>query len=249
LIVVPHPEILLIIGMAGLYLYDSALLLASNEALLCRGWRGRWIALFGAEGFPVRGKEPLLPNPLLPHRPLYRFSWNMEKPAAEQIATSQPWTPPPGKGYALLAPWVWLMSAALFVLVPLGLFSRLGHTAIAAGIVLFYAAAAVALTLTWLRRAVYALGGRQFAALAAECLFCPPLALNLIRRLSLIWPSPDDFLAVMGRYLTEPDRGAALAKMIVRLRNEIDWEDEGTPRARLLQDQLAYLLTQNHVQR
>lgn len=234
--IVAHPEILLVAGMVGLYLYDSALLLASNEALLSPGNKGRWTALFGADSFQVRGKEPFVPNPLLPHRPLYRFSWNTEG----LVGPSRPWSPP-GNVYAILAPSIWLMLVALFVLIPLGLFSRLGNIAVATGIVLFYVNALMALTLVWFKRGDYEISGRRFASLAFESLTCPPFALNLVRHLSLGCQPREDFLSVVNHCLPGAERDAALEKVITRVKSEIDWEDEGTPRANTLNRHLQYL--------
>lgn len=240
--IVPHPEMLLVVGMVGLYLYDSALLLASNEALLTPGRKGRWIALFGADSYQVRGKEPFLPNPLLPHRPLYRFSWNTEG----LVGPSRPWSPPTGKVYAILAPSIWLMLVALFVLIPLGLFSRLGNLAIAAGIVLFYVNALIALTLAWFKRGDYEISGRRFSFLTFESLTCPPFALNLVRHLSLSVHPREDFLSVVDGCLSGTERDAALKKVITRVKSEIDWEDEGTPRAETLNLHLKYLTRESN---
>jgi hypothetical protein len=133
------------------------------------------------------------------------------------------------------------MLLALFGLIPLGLFSRLGHLAIAAGVVLFYVTVVTALTLVWMKRADHALSGRRFAALAVECLTCPPFALNLVRHLSLGGKPGQDFLAVIDQCLTGAERNAALAQAVTRIRNEIDWEDEGSPRATTLNTHLQFL--------
>lgn len=234
--IVPHSEVLLVIGMAGLYLYDSLLLLESNETLLVSGGKERWRALFGAVDFLIRGKEPCLPNPLLPHRPLYRFSWSAEG----LVGPSSPWSPP-GNMYAALAPAVWIMLVSLFVLIPLGLFSRLGNIAIASGILLFYISAVTALALVWFKRSDYKLGGKQFVSLSVECLTCPPFAINLVRHLSLGLPQSEDFLSVVDQCLPESARGAVLERVAVRVKNEIDWEEEGTQRAGALNAHLKYL--------
>lgn len=222
--------------MVGLYFYDSSLLLSSNEALLSPGRNGRWFALFGTERFQIRGKEPFLPNPLLPHRPLYRFSWNTEG----LVGPSEQWMAP-ADVYSILAPSIWLMLVALFVLIPLGLFSRLGNLAVAAGIIFFYVNALMALSLVWFKRSDYGLSCRRFCALAVESLTCPPFAINLVRHLSLGFQPREDFLSVVEQYLTGSERDAALARLITRVKNEIDWEDEGSPRAQTLNTHLQYL--------
>lgn len=234
--ILAQPELLLLAGIAGLYLYDSALLLESNEALLAPTGSAGWIALFGAKGFLVRGKEPFLPNPLLPHRPLYRFAWNAEG----LVGPNRPWLPP-AKGYAALAPSIWLMFLALFVLIPLGLLSHIGNRALIAGIALFYFNAVSALTMVWLRRDDYEIDARRFASLAFESLSCPPFALNLVKHLSLGIRPKEDFLAVIYACLPDAERNAALEKVIARVENAIDWEEEGTPRARALNAHLRAL--------
>lgn len=222
--------------MAGLYLYDSVQLLASNEVLLIPRRYGTWGAMFGAESFLVRGKEPCLPNPFLPHRPLYRFSWRTEG----LVGPCQPWIPP-GNEHVLLAPFIWTMALALFVVLPLGLFTHLGHLAVAAGVILFYANALAVLALVWFKRNTLGISGKRFASLALESLSCPPFALNLVRHISLAGFPDEDFLSVADRLLPAAERAAALRKMIVRVKNEIDWEDEGTPRANTLNTHLQYL--------
>ena len=224
-----NTEVMLLAGMAGLYLYDCAQLLASNEGLLIKVGKESWSARFGSDSFQVRGKEPCLPDPLLPHRPLFRFSWNKEG----IVRPSQAWTPP-GNEYAILALPVWMMGMALFLLIPLGLFSRLGHLAIATGIVLFYFNALLALTLIWFKRQIFRISARRFAALGFECLTCPPFAVNLIRHLSLSNQPSEDFLSVVDRLLTGETLELALNEASIRVKNDIDWEEEGTARSEAL---------------
>ncbi len=228
--------------MVGLYLYDSAMLLASNEALLSPARKGKWRASFGADHFHIRGKEPFLPNPLLPHRPLYRFFWNTEG----LVGPSQPWTPPSGNRYAILIPFIWAMLASLFVLIPLGLFSPLGDLAVAIGILLFYANALMALALVWFNREGYGINGKRFAGLAFESLTCPPFALNLVRHLSLGLRPRTDFLSVAGQYLSGIEYDATLAKAIFRIESELDWEGEDTPRGMALNAHRQYLIHEWH---
>lgn len=222
--------------MVALYLYDSTLLLSGNEALLSVSRNGRWVAFFGSDNFQIRSREPFLPNPFLPHRPLYRFCWNTEG----FVGASRPWSPP-GGSYAILAPFIWCMMLALFVVIPLGLFTRLSNVAIAFGLILFYFNILILLTIIWFRRADYELTGHRFASLAVECLTSPPFALNIVRRLSLGFQLVEDFLTVVDQYLEGPVRSDALNRAAIRVKHEIDWEDEGTLRAKALNSHLQYL--------
>ncbi|XLZ67833.1 hypothetical protein ABT364_14830 [Massilia sp. SR12] len=223
-------EVLLLVALVGLYLYDSARLLHANEGVLIASLGGRWSLHFGAEHFTLRGKEPFIPNPLLPHRPLFAFQWKQQVAAR----TTQRWTPPPFSPYRVLAPMVWLMALALFGLLPLGLFSRLGNVAIAAGILLFYAAALVALAYTWFRRRALGLSARQVGALAFESLTCPPFAINLVRHISWHTQPQEELISAGRRLLRNEDWNTTLPTVIKRIDHAISWAAEGTPRAQAL---------------
>jgi len=234
-----HAEVLLVAAMFGLYLYDSVQLLHSNEGVLAATLWGRWSLHFGAEHYTLRGKEPFLPNPLLPHRPAFPLRWKQQLTAA--IPSSQRWTPPPFGPYKVLAPFVWLMALGLFGIIPAGLFSRYGNEAIAAGIVLFYAAALIALTYVWFKRHTLLLTPRQVAALAFESLTCPPFALNLVRHISWRAAPAEELVSAGRRLLQKDDWTATLPTVIKRIDNAIAWENEGTPRAHALTEYQASL--------
>jgi len=234
-----HAEILLVAAMAGLYLYDSARLLHSNEGVLAATLGGRWSLHFGAEHYTLRGKEPFVPNPLLPHRPLFPLRWKQQVVAAAPPA--QRWAPPSFVPYKVLAPLIWLMALSLFGLIPAGLFSRYGNVVAAAGILLFYASALLALTYVWFKRGTLKLTGRQVGALAFESLTCPPFALNLVRHISWQAAPPEELDSASRRLLRKDDWTATLPTVIKRIDNAIAWENEGTPRAQALADYQASL--------
>lgn len=234
-----HAEILLVAAMIGLYLYDSARLLHSNEGVLAATLGGRWSLHFGAEHYTLRGKEPFVPNPLLPHRPVFPLRWKQQVLAA--LPAAQRWTPPPFGPYKVLAPFVWLMALALFGLIPAGLFSRYGNLAIAAGILLFYATALLALAYVWFKRSALKLTGRQVGALAFESLTCPPFALNLVRHISWHAAPSEELISAGRRLLRKDDWITTLPAVIKRVDNAIEWESEGTPRALALTEYQALL--------
>ena len=234
-----HAEILLVAAMAGLYLYDSARLLHSNQGVLAATLGGRWSLHFGAEHYTLRGKEPFVPNPLLPHRPVFPLRWKQQVVAA--APASQRWSPPSFGPYKVLAPFIWLMALSLFGLIPAGLFSRYGNVAVAAGILLFYAAALLALAYVWFKRGTLKLTGRQVGALAFESLTCPPFALNLVRHISWQAAPSEELDSASRRLLRKDDWTATLPAVIKRIDNAIAWEDEGTPRANALSEYHAAL--------
>jgi hypothetical protein len=235
--VVLQAELLLIAGAVGLYLYDSALLLYFDEGILTPAGRGRWRVKFATDKLRLMGKGLFLPNPLALHRPLFRLSWRFPSPPsrvdAQWMARRSLFRP--------LAPAVWAMTLALFVLLPLGLF-RLGHQALLLAGVLLYASIAAALLWTGLHRARLGLSAGRFAALAFESLACPPFALNLVRRISSAMPIDEDLVRVARALQAPQDWQAARGEFVARLDLEIDCEEEGSARLPVLMQSRRELL-------
>ena len=216
--------------IVGLYLYDSALLLYCNEGVLIPKGRAGWVVGFGSRKVQMLGKELFVPNPLLLHRPMFRLAW-----AFEGGGSAEQWAPRRNL-FRSLAPLVWSMAVALFVLLPLGLFTRLGDGMLLLALGLLYLSLLASLLWLWFKRKVLNLSARQLAALSFECLVCAPFALNLVRGLSARMPVKED-LAHAARRLQAPDdwRLTRLA-LIARLDEEIECEEDGSERQARLRD-------------
>ncbi len=237
-------EGLLMIVTTGLYLVDSSLFLEPNEAALIRCARGQWFAGFGLDRWRLGGKEPYLPNPFTPFRPLFRLKWRFESPAPEGVA--------PGRGQVtiplvptladLVAPTklkpfeihATMSALLLFVVLPIALFAPI-HIAFAIGVV-----AALYANILWavLRlarvRETFKLDRRSVAALVFECLACPPFSVNLVRKLCARLAVTEDLLAA-GARLMSPDAYACMrAQCLRRIDEQIDGEGEDTPRMHAL---------------
>ena len=225
-------EVILMLAIAGLYLYDSTLLLYCNEGILVPKGKDDWAVRFGFDDARILGKDVFVPNIFLPHRPLFRLSWAFEGGAAEGTAD---WA---ARRNALgpLAPLVWGMALALFVCLPLGFFTTLADRMLIAGILLLYVNIGAALLWRWLHRAMLGLTGKQFAALAFESLVCSPFALNLVRNVSLKMPVTED-LAHAARRLQKADGwNTTRATLVARLDEAIEGEDDDTPRMLALRE-------------
>jgi len=222
-------ELGLMLVMTGLYLYDSVLMLAINEAALVQGGRKRWRVAFGAQNYRLAGREPFLPNPFAPHGRIYRMTWAIESAAGKHDEAFLALLNEDARFKEFRVP-VWLMAIALFVLVPAGLFSRLGHGCVLIAMALFYLCALFSLTRAYLNRERFGIGGRTVASIAVQSLVCPPFALNLIRKLCAAQRPRGDLLATAALLL--PPCGIELAKVQCRKRldEQIDLEPEGSAR-------------------
>jgi hypothetical protein len=166
-----------------LYLFDSTLMLYVNEAVLIQDGSGQWAAATGWERFGIGGRLMYVLNPFTPNRPSFRLSWSYHAlPAAP--AAVQSWSECAAhlRPLALIGP---LVALGLFVALPVGLFTAAGSYAVIPALVLIYGSALAGLILLYRRRSAAALSAKRFAAIALECLLCPPLAVNILRRTTL----------------------------------------------------------------
>jgi len=212
---------------AALYLFDSFWLLASNEAVLVRGWRGRWRAGFGAMRWRLGAREPYLPNPFMPHRPQFRLAWRVDGVEPREKAA------PPLQVPAELARFVPFVSGAgvaLFVLLPLGLFANLGIGFTLAAVLLLYAINGAALLQLWWLRGPLKLSNPQASQIVFECLVCPPFAVNLVRRLCAKLRHDEDFVSAAERLLRPADLAVAQAECLMRVDEQIECEPESSTR-------------------
>jgi len=213
----------------ALYLQDSLLLLHVNEAVLVRArtLRGpaqrRWHAAFGAQRWPLAGREPWLPNPLTPHRPLFRLGWLMEGASASRAAHPTGLTTLPAA--RLLGVLTLVSFLCLFIALPCGLFW------LGAGVSLWAAAALYATNLAIAAIVLFGCRGWPVArgaraAIAFESIVCPPLALNAMRKLCARHPLAEDFIGT-ARQLLDPAQFAVLLEACLsRIDEQLDLVDE-----------------------
>lgn len=204
---IPDAGLLLAAALVAFYLQDSAHLLYVDEVVVVGGRRGWRFALGSLE---LGGRYLHLPNPFLPARPAFRAKWlATDQDAAEHSADLTPFLAAVAPlGRCCIALWCLLLVvlpvAILAWRVPILLLTLLGAV---------YALIAAMLVLLALRRDRLGMSGRAVAALGAGILFCPPHAINLLRKVCLSRGLHGDPLALAAATLT-PDARARLRKQI-----------------------------------
>jgi hypothetical protein len=176
----PSFEVLLPLGAIALYLFDSTLLLYSNEFMLVhRGERWRF-----AESSPLllAGRRVYFPNPLTPGTPRFRVRWSEADPRrlgeeAGELA----------RFFGALRPVQYLVSALLIILLTLPVELLFFGTGVELLVVVaaFYVVTLATLGYIFVRRRELRLSGRSFLALCFDSLACAPFAVNLVRKLAL----------------------------------------------------------------
>jgi hypothetical protein len=163
------------------YLYDSSVLLYSNEAVFTCGGTRRWSATSGWTGFVFAGRFLCILNPFTPHNPSFRLSWEFDAlPEAKDPSWSER-----AQKHRMLAPWTLSGGIALFVLLPIGMFTSLGRFLVIPALFMLYGSTFLALFKLRRSESLATLGRRRYWGFAFECIACPPFAVNMIRRITL----------------------------------------------------------------
>jgi hypothetical protein len=216
------------------YLYDSSVLLYSNEAILTCDSAQRWSATTGWIGFVLAGRSLCLLNPLTPYRSSFRLSWDFNRMELE--IKDREW-PTRAQEFKSIAPLTVAAGIALFLLLPLGMFTGLGRYAVMSAVVLLYGSILLALFRLRRKRILAALGRKHFWGFAFECLACPPFAVNMVRRLTLATRIAEP-LPLAAVRLLDADRWAELRdRCISRIDDAIQRVGEDSQEQKALQAQ------------
>jgi hypothetical protein len=241
-------ELILVLAIVGLYLYDSVLMLAPDEGVLvqARGSKeGSWRAGFGVQNYKLAGREPYLPSPLAPHRRLYRLRWSATAegmPDAPFIASLDN-----DVHFAWLRWCTLLMAGALFLLLPLGLLSRVGLEIAAAGLLVFYASALAAVWHVHRNLAAFGISKAVFVTIAVQCVACPPFGLNIVRKLCAATKPSADLIATAALLLRPEELEEMRRQCRSRLDELIELGEEGTPQSLAMIEQRARLAPSEEV--
>lgn len=211
----------LVAVMVGLYLFDSTLLLYANEAIISPA-RKKWRVRFGTDNFSIAGRAVFLPNLLLVHRPLFRLAWYRDQ------GGQQPSQDLPALAERLLklAPFVYASALAQFALLPFVLFFSFNTQNLLIAGASIYACVGLAIAAIVLEKDHFGLTGKQLGSLAAECLLCPPIAINLIRRISLSHAVDDD-LSVIAKALLDEGGWDTLSRQMAAQSDDLPASRDG----------------------
>ena len=196
------------------YLYDSSALLYSNEAILTCDRTQRWRAETGWAGIVIAGRVLCMLNPFSPHRPAFRLNWDFH--TLESGASDTGWSER-ARQLNALAPMTLAIGMALFVLLPLGLFTALGPYAVVPALVVLYGSTVLALSYVHRRGLLATRKRSRFVGFAFECLACPPFAVNMARRISLASRIAEPLPSAAVRLLDAENWGRLRAHCLSRL--------------------------------
>jgi hypothetical protein len=221
----PSFEVLLPLGAIGLYLFDSTLLLYSNELLFARR-AGGW-SFTMSSALLLAGRRVCLLNPFTPGTPQFRVQWSEADTRREQESRAEL-----EAFFAALRPLQYLVIALWVLLLTLPVELLLLGTGVELLVLMavFYVVILAALGYIYARRRPLRVSGKSFLALSFDSLACAPFAINLVRKLALRRPlvgNPIDF----ARQTFEPETFPALIHAVCRRVGEEQLREYGqTPK-------------------
>jgi hypothetical protein len=204
-------ELLLPAGAIAFYLYDSLLWLYGDELVLIRSAR-RWDCAAGPDWLLLR-RRLYLPNPFTPQRLLWRACWS----AASRSGAPTDLAALGGLHARLWPLRVVVVIELLLVVVALPACVLAGASPLVLLVLLaaIYLVAGAAVAWIWRCRATLGLSARACRSLSVDALACPPFAINLVRKISLLAPVRGELLT-QARPVFEPAALEGLRNTLLR---------------------------------
>jgi hypothetical protein len=228
----PLFEILLPLVALACYLFDSSLLLYSNELVYGRH-RDEWrhdvaspVVLFG--------RQLWLPNPLFPERPSFRIHWTATdaRPEGEDLEAL-------GVFLRALRPLALPIQGMLWLLIglPIELWCFGAGLGLLALFATFYLLIGLSLGYIYYQRRSLGLSRRGFLSLSLDVLACAPFAINLVRKLCLRRSLAGNPILFARRAFSATAFALLINELCSQLEREKHLEEAGTPRWTELEQQ------------
>jgi hypothetical protein len=179
---VPSFEALLVLGVFGLYCYDSFMLLNFNELIFIR-FKKKWSYKFPILSLQLLRKFPFLPNLLTPNVPLFQVFW----PSRDQgLNTKELDT------FIKSALPIQIISVLLLLLMFIGLpiiaFTYGSSVKLLIIFSTIYSLIVCILIYIFNQKHNLKISNTKFLSIAFESIVCPPFSLNMVRKISLNFP-------------------------------------------------------------
>jgi len=230
-------EVLLIAGIIGFYVFDSALILYFNEVLFIRR-ANQWSFSLPDTRWQALGRYLYIPNPLSPDQVLLRCHWS---PSESMPATD------PSNRETVMEPYVPLQYLIVVLWVLLLIASPVALLAVGAGwfflglILLAYMVAIGMVVYAFRHRVRFGMSMRDAAKLGFDSLVCIPFAINLVRKISLQHSPGGDVIELGKRLLPDDIFHRFVRDVGSRVDEELAIIDDRSPRYQMLKSYQARL--------
>jgi hypothetical protein len=221
---VPSFEVLLVLGVFGLYCYDSLMLLNFNELIFIR-FKKKWSYKFPILSFQLLRKFLFLPNLLTPNISLFQVFW----PSSDQDVNFKEFD----IFIKSLIP-VQVISVMLLVL----MFVCLPIVAFRYGsginlLIVFFAIYILIISILiylFTQKNNLKLSNTKFVSIAFESIVCPPFALNIVRKISLNYPINVDPYIFSKKMFDEPTKRSFKHRLCIIIKKKMSFFEDDSSR-------------------
>lgn|GEM_PF-6136442 len=190
-------EVQLLTAAVLFYLYESAILIYVNEGLIFPRGNSKWEAKPATRGTFFSGRYLFFLNIFTVHRPIYRLLWRSRELAINETSD---WSELRIR-YRTFAFVAYSSAILIFVILPAALFFRRSDDVVLIVVALIYTCSVIT-AIQLLRSTRMGLIAAPISRkLALECVFCPIVTVNIVRRLSLTTIINKDFIATSHQLL------------------------------------------------
>lgn len=194
-------DILIILGIVGFYIYDSAHLYFYNEFNLQKGLGSTFKSQLISRQLNVFRKYLFIPNLLLSHQLLFKCAWKIKD--SELIMHSDDIRHLKNISQTL-KPLQWI-NILVFVLtlaiLPFLILFKADYLAVAIILVIIYSLNLISILFVIVKRKKLQLSWLKIMQLLLDALLCPPFALNLLRKISLNYHAKTDGILLAAQIL------------------------------------------------
>ncbi|OEY96627.1 hypothetical protein BJD20_00985 [Acinetobacter proteolyticus] len=194
-------DILIILGIVGFYIYDSAHLYFYNEFNLQKGLGSTFKSQLISRQLNVFRKYLFIPNLLLSHQLLFKCAWKIKDP--EPVVHTHDIVHLKNISQTL-KPLQWI-NIFIFVLtlavLPFLILFKAGYLAVAIILVIIYSLNLISILFVIVKRKKLQLSWLKIMQLLLDALLCPPFALNLLRKISLNYHAKTDGILLAAQIL------------------------------------------------
>ena len=220
----PSFEALLVLGVFGLYCYDSLMLLNFNELIFIR-FKKKWSYKFPILGLQLLRKFLFLPNLLTPNISLFQVFW----PSSDQDVNFKEFD----IFIKSLIP-VQVISVMLLVL----MFVCLPIVAFRYGsginlLIVFFAIYILIISILiylFTQKNNLKLSSTKFVSIAFESIVCPPFALNIVRKISLNYPINVDPYIFSKKMFDEPTKRSFKHRLCIIIKKKMSFFEDDSSR-------------------
>ncbi|MCH7335787.1 hypothetical protein [Acinetobacter sp. NIPH 2699] len=194
-------DILIMIGIVGFYIYDSAHLYFYNEFNIQKGLGSAFKSQLISRQLNVFRKYLLIPNLLFSHQLLFKCAWKIKDPAPSIHTNDITHLKNISQTLKPLQ-WVNILVFILTIAVlPFLIVFKAGYLALAIILVVIYILNLISILFVMVKRKKLLLSWFKIMQLLLDALLCPPFALNLLRKISLNYHAKTDGILLASQIL------------------------------------------------